>query len=263
MYNDHQPIPFGQSEEDADEARFFAAEEQRREREDDERAYAAKDLRDSYERAAAIGAPRQGQRVRTNGATEKQVAFLKKLSKERDWSSLRGTVNEDSIEAANQGWFVDKKEASQAIDALLRIRPPQRTVPTKTATSPSGIPAGRYALIEVDGIVRFYSVRHGKAGGRWEGYTFVNGLIGNPGSYIETRLSKATRELVLSKVGADIQAAAKLFGQKTKHCTFCDSELSDIRSRAAGWGEKCASNHSLPYPSLREAQELLGETGTK
>lgn len=252
--NFHAP----QEDLDAEERAFFDAEIQRREREDDERAYAAKDMRDSYERAAAVGARRQG----PHSATEKQLAFLTKLSGERDWSHLGPDEPVAlTIRAALRHTWVDKVEASQAINELLKIRPKSTDAGGR---KPMGtLPAGRFALQGSDGIVRFYSVRHGNKDTRWEGYTFISQLSGAPGSYVEHKMPKSERDRIAAELGRDISAAARLYATKTERCSFCESPLTDVRSRAAGWGETCAGKHGMPYPSLRAAQELLGETGTE
>lgn len=188
--------------------------------------------------------------------SEKQRNFILSLSAERieGWS---GSFNEvKDVEA------LSKSEASARITALLalpKIAP--RASYDKSVNGGPGdapIPDGHYALADEDGQVRFYSVKAGK--NRWEGYTFIKGLIGSPGNWTEIKLGRSEREAIAAKIGADWLASARLYGEKFTRCSFCESPLSDPRSRAALYGETCAGNHGLPYPSLREALATLGES---
>jgi len=53
---------------------------------------------------------------------------------------------------------------------------------------------------------------------------------------------------VVSRSGRKITAAeAAAFGHEHDECVFCDQDLSHPNSRAVGYGEKCASNHGLPW----------------
>lgn len=232
------------------------------------------DRRDSYERAADAYSPRQeAVATRNSFATredirqgrqrvplsERQRSFILSLSAERlpEWTASKAEV--DEVDA------LSKSDASARIKGLLAL-PKIPKVPMSAQQPDRGetpeIPDGHYALTGEDGIVRFYSVKAGgpsQSGKDWTGYTFIKGLIGSPGHWTEIRLGKSEREDVQRKIGADWMSALKLYADKHETCGFCDSPLSDLRSRAARYGEKCASNHSLPYPSKAEAREILGE----
>lgn len=119
----------------------------------------------------------------------------------------------------------------------------------------SHIPDSRYALVDgPDGNARFYGVNtpeHGK----WRGFTFVVHLVGRPGAYAEYPVKGEWRALTLAAlaVPADAEAAARLYGRLTDTCGRCGSELSNVQSRCAGYGETCAGHLGWYYPSLAEA----------
>jgi len=203
----------------------------------------------SYDDYPIPGAPQGRQRV---PLTDKQRNFIFSLSAER---SAGWTASAEQVAVVDG---LSKAEASEMITRLLALPKLASAKPTREPAKPVEIPDGRYALAGDDGVVRFYSVKAGK--NRWEGYTFVKGLIGSPGSWTEIRLGRVEREEIQKKIAADVQGAAKLYGDKFQRCGFCESPLSDPRSRAAGYGEICAGKHSLPYPSLADALVQLGES---
>jgi hypothetical protein len=124
------------------------------------------------------------------------------------------------------------------------------------------VPEGRYALQGDDGVVRFYQVDK-PTDGRWKGYTFLKQLFGSPGDWrkerINARQNRPLYNRVMSAIAADVAGAFRLYGQKTEQCGACHSPLSTTRSRAAGYGKKCADTHGLWYPSEAEARAILNE----
>lgn len=158
---------------------------------------------------------------------------------------------------------------------ITAVRTPASALPALPAPSPAKatpvrkvtqeeLPAGRYALAGMDGVVRFYKVDHGSARSkRWAGFVFVRGLLGSPGAWREVDLSRAERDMIKAKLADDPQAAASLFGQKYRVCGNhkCLSPLSNPQSRAAGYGPDCAANHGWWYPTLAEALVILRERG--
>lgn len=121
------------------------------------------------------------------------------------------------------------------------------------------IPAGRYALM-INGRLRFFKVDK-PTKGRWVGYTFIRELFGAPGSFREEAVrSSSQRDNILGLiVNAGASEAASLFGQKLGCCGRCMSPLTDVRSRAAGYGETCARHLGWTYPSQDEAYAMLNE----
>lgn len=98
-------------------------------------------------------------------------------------------------------------------------------------------PDARYALQDVD-AVRFYQVKSGK--GRWDGYTFLDLLVGAPGDFRSFPVKGAARKAVMDRLAADPKAAAKRFADEFSCCAACMSPLTDSESRARGLGPVCA-----------------------
>jgi hypothetical protein len=129
------------------------------------------------------------------------------------------------------------------------------------------VPAGRYALYTVEhhaerdengrtvnadistgatyGTWKFYRVTDGK--GKWKGYKFIKRLIGAPGDYQESQLPREERMAIMKRLEADPKQAMVDYGKQTMHCGRCSSPLTHERSRAAGYGEKCAGILGWPW----------------
>jgi Family of unknown function (DUF6011) len=199
-------------------------------------------------------APRRAPSARTaQPATEKQANFIRNLVGAR--LSQDGELAGDLLRRLDEEQ-ISKADASAIISELLKLPSP------KIERAPEGnqaeVPGGRYGIVGADSQVRFYQVDKPKEG-KWAGYTFVKLLVGAPGGWNKMPINRSQTPQILSVIAADVAGAARIFGDKYSQCGFCSSPLSDPRSRAAGYGEICAGNHALPYPSKDAALEMLGE----
>jgi hypothetical protein len=183
-------------------------------------------------------------------ASDKQKAFVRTLLAEREGNptaeAIRGALN-----VARTSSQLTAAVVSDAITRLLELPKNQAKVEA---------PAGRYALPAEDGHFVFYKVDR-PTEGKWAGYVFVKQLVGSVGSWDEQRLSRQTADSTLARIAADPEEAARMFGIKAKACGMCASPLSNVRSRAAGYGETCAAKHGFFYPSEEQALEILHERG--
>lgn len=103
------------------------------------------------------------------------------------------------------------------------------------------VPDGRYAVTGDDSTTDFYEVSHGKAGTRWDGWTFASLLIGSPGGFREERVRYAALRGLLEKIEAQgIRESAERFGRELGICPCCGSPLTDPESIARGIGPICA-----------------------
>lgn len=177
--------------------------------------------------------------------SDKQKAFVRTLLEERAGVPEAEAVR-DRLNQHREAGTLDAAVVSQAISELLEIK------------TPPPVPDGRYALPAEDGHYVFYRV-NSPQDGKWAGYTFVVQLIGSVGSWDERRQSRAASKSILDRIAADPQEAARMFGLKAKACGMCGSPLSNVRSRAAGYGEICADNNGFWYPTESEAQAILDE----
>jgi hypothetical protein len=56
-----------------------------------------------------------------------------------------------------------------------------------------------------------------------------------------------TLQDALLKLATDPQAAATEYAKATHNCCFCNQDLADPRSEAAGYGPVCADKWGLPW----------------
>lgn len=190
-----------------------------------------------------------------NAATERQMAFLKSLFSERAGNEVAEAIRTVLL-AEHRAGRLTKRIASQAIEQVKAI--PLAVAPRTAGTPAPKVPEGRYALATQAGHLAFYQVEEGT--GKWQGRTFISQLIGAPGSYNENRLPRARQAALLEEIAKDAQGAAAAYGKAWKRCGKCHAELSDVRSRAAGYGMTCASNQGFWYPTHAEAMAILGES---
>lgn len=183
-------------------------------------------------------------------ATDKQKQFVRTLLEERAGNETAEAVR-DALNEARVSGNLTATVVSHAISSLLEI--------PKNVSKPA-VPDGRYALPAEDGHFVFYRVTSPQEG-RWAGYTFVVQLIGSVGSWDEKRVSRDVSRSVLDRIAADSEEAARMFGLKARACGMCGSPLSNIQSRAAGYGETCAGNNGFFYPNEEEARNILAERG--
>lgn len=183
-------------------------------------------------------------------ASERQIDYVLGLQNERllpeHWVVWdRGTLE-----------LLERDEVSAQISLLKSFTKRASDGPAK---SDWNMPQGRYALWLAPedlssqtisspepgepgpaGAWHFYQVDRPDKG-RWKGYTFIKRLVGAPGDYREVDMNRVHRMDVLKRIEADPKTAMVNFGKQTQHCGRCLSPLTHKRSRAAGYGQKCAS----------------------
>lgn len=183
----------------------------------------------------------------TYGATDKQMKFILDLAAGRAWEDvLDGQLWETVFDVmGNVGSedpkYVDRREASAAIDALLKC--PKVTAPVKPSDTPAvadpmrDLPLVKFALPRKDdpNEVAFFEVVERKNGRR-----FINRLIGAPGTWQRQFLPAAHQASAARAFAADVKAAMDRYSDEFTACSRCDSPLSDDRSRAARLGFVCA-----------------------
>jgi hypothetical protein len=180
--------------------------------------------------------------------SDKQAAFLQRLLDERDTTGIDVPAL-STLTGGREG------TASALIDALLRapqkVRPP---TPDEVGTGLdiSVIPAGRYAIEDDDGRLRFIKVDRVDAekdrGSRWFGFTFVKQQSSDffpardrlgrqrPGGFYQGEHPE-----MLARIAQDPEAASKRYGTELGVCGVCGRELTDEVSRALGIGPVCRS----------------------
>lgn len=163
-----------------------------------------------------------------DGATEKQLAFIRSLMEQKK-------ISESQREAANErlaSGNLSKSQASLWIEKLLDYEDKPRT-----AVELPDVPAGRYAITGDDGTTDFYKVDRPEKG-RWAGYTFVKLILGGGG---EQRQSFENTRTILERIVVDgPREAAIRYGMELGECSICGRTLTNPESIAAGIGPVCA-----------------------
>lgn len=129
--------------------------------------------------------------------------------------------------------------ATRGTTLTATVAAPAYVEPVRVTTPISEIPASRYALDTENGL-KFYGVRIGKAGSRWDGFRFVDLLVGHPGDFEKYPVKGAARTVVLEALAKDPREAAVRFSKEFTVCAVCGSPLTDPESRALGLGPTCA-----------------------
>lgn len=191
------------------------------------------------------------QSVRTSSAaTEKQVAFMRRLIDERDllkspkWFDSVNAMDAEEyavhLERVKEGvGTYTKKQASTAIEALLAL--PKKEV-ERGGGKEEVVPDGHYALKYPEdqlNPIRFYRVNHGKKGTRWENHVFVDRFASD--ERYPVKGDERTR--VLAEIAGDPFGAAQRYGLEMGRCSCCNRKLTRELSRALGIGPICGNRH--------------------
>lgn len=172
----------------------------------------------------------------TNGASDKQIDFLRKLYAELD--ELEPMDSGSRVEVFEKDILpqLTKKGASNIIERCIELVKKARANKPKViveAPKAEGMKKGVYVL---EGKFYRWTLSHAGRpyallwnGSVWD-YESAKGIVG-----------KLTPTMAVTAE----QAAA--WGHEHDACIFCSLPLNDSRSRNAGYGKDCANNHSLPW----------------
>lgn len=131
------------------------------------------------------------------------------------------------------------KTEGQSIEHIRSCHAQSRgSVATAIRKSITDIPASFYALPHPDGT-KFFEVRVGKKG-KWEGFRFVDHLIGAPGDWRRIPQRGSGRIAILEYIANDPKEFALRFSREFTICAACGAPLSDPESVARGFGPICA-----------------------
>lgn len=150
---------------------------------------------------------------------------------EQTWSDFAQSLAKFYRET---GRLTEKQEAA--------ARSMHAKVVAKNAPAPAPAPKvevanGHYALV-VDGVVKFYEVRNGETGSKWEGYTFVDAVASDDRYPIRNR---DNREAILALIAAAPLDAMKLYGIEIGRCGHCGRALTS-EWRKVGVGPVCSKH---------------------
>lgn len=195
--------------------------------------------------------------------TDKQHNLIAALIRERNLNSLRNEQQEYLRKIMFEGVRPDAQIASRIISALLAL-PRVGETATPTVEAPAAdVAAGRYAIVDPDGRVRFFVVDR-PTEGRWAGRTFVS----EQASDEKYPVRGPRRSEVLAAISVDPEDALRRYGVELGRCGVCGRTLTDETSRAAGIGPDCADRFGIdrsPYRARAEseaADRVRGEQTT-
>lgn len=161
-------------------------------------------------------------------ATEKQRGLAQALARERerlaDYAAMEQRAYHEMIDA------FDYNDTSRFIKLMLE----QPRIEKVSFGSFPEVQAGKYALRNEDGEVRFYKVAKIL---HEDKPRLVYQLIGAPGDFAHRRLYRA--DGVMARIAKDPKAAFALFGQEVGQCGVCSSPLTQQHTRERGVGDIC------------------------
>lgn len=173
--------------------------------------------------------------------TERQRELLLKLLREKDMTG----VTEDKLTAAREaaeGRTMTKVKASELITWAIARPNHQQAHERSVRNDPEvfdqfpDVPAGRYAVENEEGILRFYTVDRPDKG-KWAGWVFVAVWASDEKHPIRGNAAKKT---ILEKImEAGPKQAAERFGREIGACAICGRTLTDPVSREIGIGPIC------------------------
>lgn len=165
-------------------------------------------------------------------ATEKQLAFLRKLMDERSLSYEEETLAK-----------LSKRDASSLIDTL--IKTPKSKAPAAPRTPSAEITEGMYRNPETGEIFKVQRAVHGS------GHLYAKRLwVEKDEETGETYAEFVMARGVIFKLRPEWKMTfedAKAFGALYGVCCSCSLDLTNEDSIFNGYGRKCASNHGWPY----------------
>lgn len=151
----------------------------------------------------------------------------------RAWTGENGFLNSVKDQLAARG-KLSEKQTDAVRKCMENVE--GRRADRKAAEAPkNNVPAGRYAVENEDGELRFYKVDQ-PTEGRWAGYTFLKVMA----SDTEYPVKGAAKHAIIAKIAVDARAAMVRYGQEIGKCGHCNRTLTDEASRAAGIGPICA-----------------------
>lgn len=182
-----------------------------------------------------------------------QRDFILSLLDEREVEPKNGETLDDikaKVSSLNMG---------QASDWITRLKSLPKREGAEQPTGQPEVEAGRYAVENGDGELRFYRVDK-PTKGRWAGYTFVSVQASDEFHGIRNR---ATRNAILAKIAADSREAAIRYGRELGRCSRCGRTLTNRVSRELAIGPICGGRmfgdgFAAEVSAARESLEARG-----
>jgi hypothetical protein len=167
--------------------------------------------------------------------SDPQLKFIRGLARERDLSALSAKQHQwllDELAKPEDDQFlgVPVKRASDIITELLKLKVTEEVVEKQNYKLPD-VPAGRYAIENEEGELRFYRLWIGR-----NGYKKLYVLHGPDSS----ELPYKTALSIMGKIfRAGVEECAIRYGHEIGACSNCGRRLTNRISRELGIGPIC------------------------
>lgn len=169
-------------------------------------------------------------------ATSNQISFYNRLL-DTIVSLGKAEFTAEAIETARAA-FPGRTvaDASDAIDRAKRTADRLKAAaPVAVApVAPQAVADGHYALVDAEGVVKFYEV-NSPTEGKWAGRTFVAVQASDERYSVK---NPAARSAILAAIAADPKAAMLRYGAELGRCGHCNRTLTS-EWRKVGIGPVC------------------------
>jgi hypothetical protein len=187
--------------------------------------------------------------------TDRQRNFISRLVGEK----VLPTDGPDAARTAYVTRFVAGAAAEPNVQQASRMIEWLLALPTREGAATAGgndvqVEAGRYALVDTDGVVKFYVVDR-PTDGKWAGYTFLSAQASDEKHPIRNR---ETKQRILAEIAADPMGALTRYGIELGRCGVCGRTLTDEMSRATGIGPDCAARLGVDRYTLVDRDDGVG-----
>lgn len=192
-------------------------------------------------------------------ATDKQVAFINKLTGER----FPDFLPEVLAEMAKAAKAMTKAQASKRIEALLAMPKPEKAKAT-TATTGYAAEAKKGDVHFVNGT--YYRIHVGQKSGKpyvckayivGEAKWNADGSLDKPAK-VEWDIAKG----FMSNLSVATKATAEqahAFAMLSGRCCFCSHAIDTPESTAVGYGPVCAGKYGLPWGDTSQTVPAVGK----
>jgi hypothetical protein len=169
-------------------------------------------------------------------ASEKQRKFIRDLVSQRDITPLPDA----QIEFLSIDSNIDRLNKDQASNAIKLLLECDKKAVTTVVEEKVEVPQEGYFFIidPTDDKEKFFRVKKGKEGSRWEGFTFLDVQASD---YFYPVKNKEHRDAVFAQILLDPISAMNMYGLKLGRCGVCNRVLTDRDSRLRGIGPICAA----------------------
>jgi hypothetical protein len=177
-------------------------------------------------------------------ATDNQRKYIHDLAIQRwTWPIIKDSAIRKTIQAVKNNEPVALRDASQAIDALLKlpIQPLKATDSLWKGVNDilQKLPLSRYALPRKDGSGwDFFEVSESKV--PHAKFRYIKQLIGSPGDWTRKKLPVHLALAAAKHILEAPKHAAVQYAKQHGRCAVCNAHLSDPVSIAASMGPVCA-----------------------